>query len=110
MSSVSLTNRMKAAALALLMLWPVVAAMAESSTTSTRVFRNFSAADGLADNSAQIIACTKTGRLVITTMGQINFYDGQRFIYIDPTDENVFPLDSYRGNYHLYFDRYHHIW
>jgi ligand-binding sensor domain-containing protein len=110
MSSVSLTKRMKAAALALLMLWPVVAAMAKSSTTSTRVFRNFSAADGLADNSAQIIACTKTGRLVITTMGQINFYDGQRFIYIDPTDENVFPLDSYRGNYHLYFDRYHHIW
>ena len=110
MSSVSLTKRMKAAALALLMLWPAVVAMAESSTTSTRVFRNFSAADGLADNSAQIVACTKTGRLVITTMGQINFYDGQRFIYIDPTDENVFPLDSYRGNYHLYFDRYHHIW
>ena len=85
------------------------AAMA-SADTSTRVFRNYSAADGLADNSAQIIACTKTGRLVIATMGQINFYDGQRFIYIDPTDENVFALDSYRGNYHLYFDRYHHIW
>jgi ligand-binding sensor domain-containing protein len=101
---------MKAAVLALLMLWPAVVVMAEISTTSMRVFRNFSAADGLADNSAQIIACTKTGRLVITTMGQINFYDGQRFIYIDPTDENVFPLDSYRGNYHLYFDRYHHIW
>ena len=85
------------------------AAMA-SADTSTRLFRNYSAADGLADNSAQIIACTKTGRLVIATMGQINFYDGQRFIYIDPTDENVFALDSYRGNYHLYFDRYHHIW
>lgn len=85
------------------------AAMA-SADTSARLFRNYSAADGLADNSAQIIACTKTGRLVIATMGQINFYDGQRFIYIDPTDENVFALDSYRGNYHLYFDRYHHIW
>ncbi len=110
MSSVSLSKRMKAAALALLTLWPAVMATAESSTTSTRVFRYFSAADGLADNSAQIIACTKTGRLLITTMGQINFYDGQRFVYIDPTDENVFPLDNYRGNYHLYFDRYHHIW
>lgn len=89
------------------LLCSVVMASAE---TSTRLFRNYSAADGLADNSAQIIACTKTGRLVIATMGQINFYDGQRFIYIDPTDENVFALDSYRGNYHLYFDRYHHIW
>ena len=48
------------------------AAMA-SADTSTRLFRNYSAADGLADNSAQIIACTKTGRLVIATMGQINF-------------------------------------
>ena len=75
-----------------------------------RVFRNYSAADGLADNSAQVIACTKTGRMVIATMGQINFYDGQRFQYIDPTDENTFPLEKYRGNYHLYFDKYHHIW
>ncbi len=45
----------------------------------SRVVRNYSAADGLADNSAQVIACTKTGRMVIATMGQINFYDGQRF-------------------------------
>lgn len=75
-----------------------------------RVFRNYSAADGLADNSAQVLACTKTGRLVIATMGQINFYDGQRFQYIDPTEENTFPLENYRGNYHLYFDKYHHIW
>ena len=75
-----------------------------------RVFRNYSAADGLADNSAQVIACTKTGRMVIATMGQINFYDGQRFQYIDPSDENTFPLEKYRGNYHLYFDKYHHIW
>lgn len=75
-----------------------------------RVFRNYSAADGLADNSAQVIACTKTGRMVIATMGQINFYDGQRFQYIDPTEENTFPLEKYRGNYHLYFDKYHHIW
>ena len=75
-----------------------------------RVFRNYNAADGLADNSAQVIACTKTGRMVIATMGQINFYDGQRFQYIDPTEENTFPLEKYRGNYHLYFDKYHHIW
>ena len=56
---------------------------------STRLFRNYSAADGLADNSAQVISCMPCGRLVIATMGQINFYDGQRFEYIDPTDENI---------------------
>lgn len=102
-----LPTLVKTVALLLLLLLPSGAVMGD---TSTRMFRNFSAADGLADNSAQVIACTKTGRLVITTMGQINFYDGQRFQYIDPTDKSIFPLDNYRGNYHLYFDRYHHIW
>ena len=77
---------------------------------SPRIFRNYTAANGLADNGAQTIHCTKTGRLVITTAGQINFYDGASFSYIDPLDENVYALSEYRGNYHLYFDKYHHIW
>ena len=73
-------------------------------------FYVYNAANGLADNSAQTIYCTKTGRLVITTMGQINFFDGNNFTYIDPSKENTYPLLSYRGNYHLYFDRFHHLW
>lgn len=77
---------------------------------SPRIFRNYTAANGLADNGAQTILCTKTGRLVITTAGQINFYDGASFSYIDPLDENIYALSEYRGNYHLYFDKYHHIW
>ncbi|MBQ9215449.1 MAG: helix-turn-helix domain-containing protein [Prevotella sp.] len=92
--------------LLLLMLTPIwVLAM-----TSSYVFDNFNASHGLADNSAQTLKCTKTGRLVITTMGQINLYDGQRFTVIDPSKENTYRLASYRGNYHLYFDRYHHLW
>ncbi len=110
--SLSYMRRAKVAlrkvALTMVMTLGAVGAMAQDG--GIRIFRNYSAADGLADNSAQVIACTKTGRMVIATMGQINFYDGQRFVYIDPTDENVFPLEYYRGNYHLYFDRYHHIW
>jgi AraC-like DNA-binding protein len=73
-------------------------------------FYVYNAANGLADNSAQTIICTKTGRLVITTMGQINFFDGNNFTFIDPSKENTYPLPNYRGNYHLYFDRYHHLW
>ena len=74
------------------------------------VFYVYNAANGLADNSAQTINCTKTGRLVITTMGQINFYDGQQFTYIDPTTENTYPLSKYNGHAHLYFDKHHHLW
>ena len=73
-------------------------------------FYVYNAANGLSDNSAQTINVTKTGRLVITTMGQINFFDGQTFTYIDPSTENIYSLSNYSGNYHLYFDRYHHLW
>ena len=53
-------------------------------------FYVYNASNGLADNSAQTIYCTKTGRLVITTMGQINFFDGNNFTYIDPSRENTY--------------------
>ena len=75
-----------------------------------RVFFQFDASNGLADNSAQTISCTKTGRMVITTIGHINFYDGGAFSHIDPTADNVFPLPKYNGHYHQYFDKQHHLW
>ena len=61
-------------------------------------FYVYNASNGLADNSAQTIYCTKTGRLVITTMGQINFFDGNNFTYIDPSRENTYHLSNYTGN------------
>ncbi|MBR1767255.1 MAG: helix-turn-helix domain-containing protein [Prevotella sp.] len=70
----------------------------------------YNSAHGLADNSAQTISCTKTGRLVITTMGQINFYDGYKFSYIDPTTENIYTIPKYNGHAHVYFDKHHHLW
>lgn len=92
----------------LLVLLSIMTAAAD--TASPRIFRNYTSADGLADNSAHTIHCTKTGRIVITTIGQINFFDGSKFNYIDPLDENVYPLPKYHGNYHLFFDKYHHMW
>ena len=75
-----------------------------------RVFYSYDASDGLADNSAQSILCTRTGRMLISTIGHINFYDGDTFVHIDPEEENIFPLPKYRGHYHLYFDKHHHLW
>ena len=83
---------------------------AMSASANDNRFYVYNASNGLADNSAQTLACTKTGRLVITTMGQINFFDGVKFSYIDPSGENLYPLANYKGNYHLYFDKYHHVW
>ncbi len=75
-----------------------------------RVFISYDASNGLADNSAQTIKCTRTGRMVITTIGHVNFYDGATFTHIDPTPENIFPLPKYTGHYHSYFDKHHHLW
>ena len=75
-----------------------------------RVFYSYDASYGLADNSAQTIKCTKTGRMVVTTIGHINFYYGDAFSHIDPTSDDMFPLPKYTGHYRLYFDCFHHIW
>ena len=75
-----------------------------------RIFRAITASNGLADNSAQTIKCTLTGRMTITTIGIINYYDGAHFSTIPTAGETKYELDEYRGHYHLYYDRYHHMW
>ena len=73
-------------------------------------FRAINAANDLADNSAQVVACTRTGRMIISTLGNVNFYDGSSFTHIDTRQEYQYPLPLYQGNDHLYFDRFHHMW
>ena len=90
----------------LLLLLVAVAGQAEVN----RIFRAITASDGLADNSAQTIKCTKTGRMTITTIGNINFYDGASFSHINTDQEDKYQLDNYRGHYHLYYDSFHHLW
>ena len=74
------------------------------------VFISYDASNGLADNSVQIVRCTKTGRILIFTIGHVNFYDGDRFVHIDPSNRDVIKLPGYKGNYQLFFDKYHHLW
>ncbi len=78
--------------------------------TENRSFRIINAANGLADNSAQTIDCTFSGRMVVTSLGAINIYDGGYFSQIPDEDINPFYLSKYTGNYHLYFDNMHHMW
>ena len=92
--------------LSLLLMMVSVAYAAEAD----RTFKVFNASDGLADNGAQVILCTKTGRMVISSIGHINFYNGSTFNHIDAHSENVYELPKYTGHYHLYFDDSHHLW
>ena len=83
-------------------------ALAEDSIRDRR-FRVINSADGLADNSAQTIKSTFSGRLVVSTIGHINFYDGSGFTHISSGDSRYL-LPKYKGHYHLYFDDSHHLW
>ena len=83
-------------------------ALAEDSIRDRR-FRVINAADGLADNSAQTIKSSFSGRLVVSTIGHINFYDGSGFTHISSGDSRYL-LPKYKGHYHLYFDDSHHLW
>jgi len=81
-----------------------------ASAIEERSFIVINAASGLADNSAQVVKCTRTGRIVIATNGNVNFYDGKTFSHDDLDANNEYPLPNYNGHYHLYFDKNHHIW
>lgn len=96
--------------LLLLVAFLAVGLHAQADVDNQLIFRPITASGGIADNSAQTIECTYTGRIVITTIGTINFYDGANFSTINPDNEVKFKLDDYKGHYHLYFDNNHHLW
>lgn len=80
------------------------------SVETEREFKVINAADGLADNSAQAIVCTRTGRMIISTLGNLNFYDGAGFNHIDTKHEYEISIPHYHGTYRIEFDRMHHLW
>lgn len=93
-----------------MLLLMIMACQALFADESDRLFKVYDASHGLADNGAQTIICTKTGRLVISSIGQINFYNGSTFDHIAPTADDIYELSKYTGHYHLYFDKFHHLW
>lgn len=95
---------------AIFLIFVLFVCMSVGAFEEERTFKVMNAADGLADNSAQIVKCTKTGRIIISTIGNLNFYDGNSFTHVNTRADFQYPLPLYRGNYHLYFDRNHHIW
>lgn len=74
------------------------------------VFTRLQASDGLSDNQVQHILQLPDGRMVFTTRGNINLYDGMRFHYIHRNDSDVYTLDHYRGAYHVYVGDHDRLW
>ena len=66
------------------------------------LFTSINTSHGLSDNQIRYILQLPDGRMVFTTNGNINLYDGIHFSYLHRTDKNVYPLKQYDGFYRIY--------
>ena len=98
-------KRLRPLLLLLLSLLPSLTA-----TAMPYVFSRLDASDGLSDNQVQHILQLPDGRMVFTTRGNINLYDGMRFHYIHRNDSDVCPLPHYKGAYHVYVGPDDRLW
>src|SRR5574344_1650272 len=88
----------------------LICLVAALSTEATNVFRVLDANNGLTDNQVQHILQVPDGRLIVTTLGNINVYDGARFDYIHKKESDFFELKGYQGAYHVYVGRRDILW
>ena len=66
------------------------------------LFTSINTAQGLSDNQIRYILQLPDGRMVFTTNGNVNLYDGLHFSYLHRTAEDVSPLKQYEGCYRIY--------
>lgn len=66
------------------------------------LFTSINTAQGLSDNQIRYILQLTDGRMMFTTNGSVNLYDGVHFDYLHRTADNVYPLKQYDGFYRIY--------
>ena len=66
------------------------------------LFTAIDASYGLSDNQVRYILQLHDGRMVFTTNGNLNLYDGTNFTYIHRSPQHIFPIEGYRGHYRIY--------
>lgn len=66
------------------------------------VFTPINVSNGLSDNQIRYILQLSDGRMVFTTSGNLNIYDGSNFKYIHRTTQHIYPLRKYDGFYRVY--------
>ena len=69
------------------------------------VFTPIDSKNGLSENRIRNIEQLKDGRMVITTEGVTNIYDGTSFKHLHLKEKNICPLTGYRGFHHGYVDK-----
>lgn len=69
------------------------------------VFTSIDCKNGLSENSVRNIVQLQDGRLVISTEGVTNIFDGTTFKHLHLKGENIAPLSGYWGYQHGYVDK-----
>lgn len=73
-------------------------------------FTRLTAEDGLCDNMVQHILQLPDNRMVFTTLGNMNIYDGSQFMHIHRSQRAAYRIDGYCGAYHVYVDQQDRVW
>ena len=74
------------------------------------VFSPIDATRGLSGNQVRNITQLPDGRMLITTAGQFNLYDGTGFTYLHYRPEHICKLSAYEGFHHVYIDNRGYVW
>ena len=74
------------------------------------VFTPINSTSGLSDNQIRYILQLADGRMVFTTNGNVNIYDGAQFTHIHRYDDDIYSLSRYDGHYRIYKDGDSLLW
>lgn len=73
------------------------------------VFTTIDSKNGLSENRVRTILQLQDGRMVVTTEGVTNIYDGTSFKYLHLKGNNISRLTGYSGFHHGYVDK-EYVW
>ncbi len=73
------------------------------------VFTSIDSKSGLSENRVRTILQLQDGRMVVTTEGVTNIYDGTSFKYLHLKGNNISRLTGYSGFHHGYVDK-EYVW
>lgn len=74
------------------------------------VFTPINGTHGLSGNKVRNITQLPDGRMMITTEGLLNLYDGTNFSYLHYDREDICRLSDYSGFHHEYIDAHGYMW
>ncbi|MFI1745115.1 helix-turn-helix domain-containing protein [Thalassobellus sediminis] len=80
------------------------------SQNSNFIFSPLNTTHGLSDNQVRFILQLVDGRMVFTTNGNVNIYDGFKFQYIHRREKDVTTLKNYDGHYRVYQSKDSLLW